>query len=239
MAKLLPPVSLLKEKNPAPVAFSPTDISGLKLWLKADALGLSDNDPISSFTDFSGTANHATATLTERPTFKTSIINGLPVARFDGSNDNLVFTSVAGANSTFVVGKINVAPASLSAYAVFIIYSTADSGRLCARISTTNWGTFLSSAADLSAGELLVSGTPVLLEMTSSSGGGTKLYRNGSLLASNASSSSNGTTAAIGAEIGDTRFLNGDIAEIVVYDTVLSAPNRVLVENFLMDKYAL
>lgn len=70
-------------------AFSPSDVAGLVAWWDASALtGLSDGDPISSFTDLSGGGFHATAALSShRPTYKTGIQNGLPVARFDGSDD--------------------------------------------------------------------------------------------------------------------------------------------------------
>ena len=42
----------------APSAFSPTDLSGLLGWWKADALGLSDGATVTSWTDSSGNARH-------------------------------------------------------------------------------------------------------------------------------------------------------------------------------------
>jgi hypothetical protein len=77
-------------------AFSPTDLTGLKLWYKPRALSLSDNDPISTNTDYSGNTWDATAVTTARPTFKTNIVNGLAIARYDGSAN--VMTVSSGAN---------------------------------------------------------------------------------------------------------------------------------------------
>src|SRR6185295_5448090 len=65
--------------------FLPTDISGLQVWLKADAIvGLSDNDPVSTWSDGSGQSHDATGVTTTRPLFKTGILAGKAVVRFDG-----------------------------------------------------------------------------------------------------------------------------------------------------------
>ncbi|MCA1590977.1 MAG: hypothetical protein LC734_11470, partial [Acidobacteria bacterium] len=71
--------------------FSPASISGLQLWLKADALaGLADGTAVSSWTDSSGNGRAAAqASGTLQPLYKTAIVNSLPVVRFDGSNDFL------------------------------------------------------------------------------------------------------------------------------------------------------
>src|SRR4051812_19518760 len=71
-------------------AFAPTDISGLKLWLKADSLSLNDGDAVTTWTDSSGNSNTASqGTAANKPTYKTAVLNALPVVRFDGSNDYL------------------------------------------------------------------------------------------------------------------------------------------------------
>lgn len=51
--------------------------------------GLSDGDPVSTWSDRSGSGNNATQTGTARPTFETAEQGGQPVIRFDGSNDYL------------------------------------------------------------------------------------------------------------------------------------------------------
>lgn len=64
---------------------------GLALWLKADAItGLADNDPIATWPDSSGNGHDMTQpTGGIQPIFRTNIINGLPVARFDGAGDRM------------------------------------------------------------------------------------------------------------------------------------------------------
>ena len=65
--------------------------SSLRLWLRADSLALSNGADIANWNDESGTANHmAQATVGQRPIFRTSIVNGYPVARFtDGANSTM------------------------------------------------------------------------------------------------------------------------------------------------------
>ncbi len=63
----------------------------LRLWLRADSLALSDGADIANWNDESGTANHmAQATVGQRPIFRSSIVNGYPVARFtDAANSTM------------------------------------------------------------------------------------------------------------------------------------------------------
>jgi len=78
-------------------AFSPTDIPGCVLWVKADAIAGNDGDIVSSWTDLSGSNNPPVqANASYQPTFRTNAINGLPVVRFDG--DDLLQTATSFGN---------------------------------------------------------------------------------------------------------------------------------------------
>ena len=59
-------------------------VSGLRQWIKARGLSLSDGDPVSSATDASGNGFHGTASGSQRPIFRTNILNGQPAFEFDG-----------------------------------------------------------------------------------------------------------------------------------------------------------
>lgn len=71
--------------------------SGLHFWLKADALVLSNGDPVGSWADVSGNNNGTfTASGASRPTYQTGIINSLPAVYFSGSGpQNLAIGSNA------------------------------------------------------------------------------------------------------------------------------------------------
>src|ERR1041384_5965794 len=86
-------------------AFNPLSIAGCKLWLKADVLTLNDGDAVSTWTDSSANLTDATQTGTNRPTFKTNIVNGKPVCRFASASAQRMLWSSSTYNgiSIFVV----------------------------------------------------------------------------------------------------------------------------------------
>lgn len=228
--------------TPTPTPVSPTDIAGLKLWLKADSLGLSDGAAVDTWTDYSGTSNSATSTGSQRPIFKTAIINGLAVVRFDGSDDLMSFPNdPLGVTTTFTVMQLNAPPSNQTTYAPLVITGSNTPGlRILARTSTTNWGTYTGS--DLDSGENLVSGTPALLEMSTTTTG-TILYRDGVQKATSGARAMGDALGVnyIGAEPQDKGggFVNADIAEVVIYEVVLSTENRQAIEDYLGTKYGI
>jgi len=79
---------------------SPSNYANLKLWLKADSLGLSDNTQVSSWLDQSGNSNDASqGTSGNQPIFKTNIFGTLPSVRFDNSNDYMSLVSAVSSTS--------------------------------------------------------------------------------------------------------------------------------------------
>jgi hypothetical protein len=88
--------------------FSPADIAGLMLWVKADGTlwqddmrttpVTSDSDPVGAWDDESGLGSHLLqATGTKRPLYKTGVQNSLPAVRFDLADDFLRTTANPGA----------------------------------------------------------------------------------------------------------------------------------------------
>jgi hypothetical protein len=76
-----------------PPSFTPPTLpdgsANYVMWCEARHLaGLSDNDPVSEFTNQIN-SNHWTGSGSTRPLFKTNVLNGEPVLRFDGSDDFL------------------------------------------------------------------------------------------------------------------------------------------------------
>lgn len=68
----------------------PFDISQVKAWYKAGTLTFGNGDPVTKFKDISGNARHLRQSDPAKcPLFVTGVIDGEPVLRFDGSNDEL------------------------------------------------------------------------------------------------------------------------------------------------------
>lgn len=250
-------------------AFSPTDLSGLQLWLKADGTlwqdsartipATADADPVGAWDDASGNGNHVTqATSTKRPTLKLSILNGKPVTRFDGADDALSLTGTA-----LDILK-NVASAS-----IFAVWKAADTGVLQRAISLGSSldDIVLAALGKLATNEHSLRGRKVAADTAIAVSGaamGTgfvlsaavfdwgnsdaSLYKRGILDASTTSFFTDGNTenasavnSAIGSNASGTTgsFLNGDIAEPLIYVPKLSSTNQALVENYLISKYGL
>lgn len=246
--------------------FTPTDISGLKFWVKADSLALSDNDPVSSWTDSSGLGNHATqGTGGAQPTYKTNIQNGLPVIRFDGAGDWLEVsdTSIIGGNSgisVFIVFKQavnNVTKALLTKWdyqtegcfmattylgtigqiEMFVANATNDAG------GNNQYTTDIYPTDDYSVNFYTIS---IVYDGTQAAGDKIKFYLDGALKSSNtngtvpASLTSANSTLKVGRAGGVIDwFFNGDIGEVVLYDSALSNPDRTAVEDYLTTKWGL
>ena len=66
---------------------SPTDISGLAFWVKADSIVSGDGGAIATWEDSSGNGRQASqGTAGNRPTYETGELNGLPVVRFTATD---------------------------------------------------------------------------------------------------------------------------------------------------------
>lgn len=220
--------------------FSPPDIAGLKLWLKADALSLNDGDQVSTWADSSGQGNDVTqATSGKQPIFKTAIIGGKPTVRFDGSNDTLINTtgpSISQPYTLFTTGRW----AGTDFQAAF-----TDGGAglqcHCPYIDSSNRPALFFGSALATSPNSLSANTPYLWSGIGN-GASSILYQNG---ADTTASGNPGTNSLIGfclasnEPAGGTEYLACDISEIIVYDSSLSTGNRQAVEDYIGTKYSI
>ena len=240
-------------QKPGAAAFSPDSVAGLIAWWKADAtlyqesgrttIASADGDPVGSWTDSSPTAGHASAaTSANRPVLKTGIngLNGKPVVRFDGVDDRLLATGVSAATKPFTVLAV-MKPTNFSTERTVI--AASGNGGLEFRFNndgkTAANRQFLAGIGSSTAATS--AGAAVLVGMTYSGAGAFVFRRNG---AADGSGTNNqtfaGTTTVIGFNASGTNgFFLGDMAEILKYDSVLSAPDLAAVEAHLVAKYGL
>lgn len=237
---------------------TPRQFLGLKLWLDASTIsGLVDSDPVTTWTDLSGNGNNATqSTAAAKPTYKTSVINGRPVVRFDGVDDYLTSTGVVSGFAAqdqpltvFTVVKANDISvnralwslgSSVSNYPYLWHYIAATSPNYNATLrddAASATKDFPTSALPYST---VANAVATTLVTTGTSG---SLYVNGTLLNAAADVDvgvSTFTYLGIGAQVRSTdinNFLSGDIAEIVVYNRALTADERQQVERYLGNKW--
>lgn len=245
----------------AAVAWVPSDLAGLVLWLDADVItSLSDGDPVGTWSDQSGNGNDVTqATTAKKPTYKTSIINSLPVVRFDGTDDGLVLAdnlSTATEGTIFVVLQLTAVLADwqtpvtssdeAAATRFWFCRAYHDASSPYIRIRQRN-----DDAADTIDGSTTITAGAVYLQVWQSSGAAYSLRVNGNDETEVVDAGTNsgdwlGDTAdrdnfvvGMAKRSSEGAWLKGDIGEVIVYDTSLSAGDLGDVETYLNNKWSI
>ena len=236
-------IPLLQVLSAGAAPFSPASISGLDLWLKADTLTeLVDGDPVTTWLDSSVAGNNATqANASYRPTYRTAVINGCPVVRFDGTDDRMasarsssgaaqtVFAVVkfAGANQAILGGTDGVSSGGLNWY-------RNGNGKM----EATNQDVALLGTAT----EVVTTTAFHVVALRWHDVGNAIIFRKDGVGDGGASptvSISTGRATSIGRHSGNFAYLNGDVAEIVCYSVGLTDAQMLDVEGYLLSKYAL
>lgn len=208
-------------------------IPGLVSWFDASKItGLNDNDPVTTWDDQSPYSNDAyQSNANNRPLYKTNILNGKPVVRFDGANDLLLLLSsyTGGDNTTVFI----VANTTGNANSLFVANKIAVYGN-----QGGNWAAFTNTA--LLSGVALTS-TFICMTTIFRAANNVEMRTNGGIAVTrtNGIAYQNRGGTAIGADPGGTLAHKGDIAEIIVYNVSLGTVDRSRVESYLMNKYAL
>lgn len=228
--------------NPAPT-FQPGSISGLALWLDASDLSTitASSGAVSQWNDKSGNARHVSqGTASFQPTTGSSTLNGLNVISFDGSNDNLrtsngalqlaTLTCVAliRSNTVFrsLVGVSQEATTHTNPFWRWTIFHN-ETSTMAIRLNGTNVVGFSSAGTDV----------PRILVLDTGVG---DLWLNGirSIDTTGVTLTyPNSTPFIIGSTAANDTALNGYVAEIIIYDKSLSATERTLVSNYLINKW--
>jgi len=220
---------------------------GQRLWLRSDSVEIIGGK-VAQWFDRSGNNNHATqATLASRPARPNSSPNlAIPAIKFDGVDDFLNGTTLTGIQNS-----------SMTAFLLFNGYNQTDNGGLLT-MGTLNQGFGLyrgtyyqkfTMLTNYAANSLVFdipepmpnTGFPFkLYGMTKNFGVSAQLYGNGIM------GSTNSTPTLVGAFTnsnfvisgGPLGKLKGEIAEVMLFDQVLSTAQRNSIESYMMDRYA-
>ena len=214
------------------------------LWLRADKGIHLTGSTVYQWDDQSGNGYNATqATLINQPLFVPNAINDKPILRFDGANRFLLIS-----NSAVPIDKHTI-------FIVFKTYNTSSQSIFGIWYSKPGWNFVLSSGVYtyiIDKSSAYITGTaPTIgannLFSLTFDGSNVKSYNSGSLIQNDSSIyssvySNTSDALAIGIAtngVSTADPFNGDIAEIVIYNTALSDAERITVENYLKNKYAL
>ncbi len=222
---------------------SPIPSSNLKLHLRSDAGVISSSSAVSEWNDLSGNGNNAVqSTSANQPTLVSNSMNGNPVIRFNGTNSKLTLPTSAtlGIQSNpyemFIVGKSSSSNVQFliacGATEQFEYHLNGSSGARFIPITSTyidegTAGAFTDGNAHIFSARASATGGAVRVDGTD---GGTS---SGNIL------SSNSGALQLGVRSDGTYYLNGDIAEVILYNTNLSTSDRSTVEHYLADRYGI
>ena len=219
---------------------------------------------VARWEDKSGNARHATqGTAGSRPARKTSAQNGLDVIRGDGTDDLLLTAAFSSdlVRSVFVVGVSRETPqadtfACLLGQADSQLGSDGDDAWL---FGTTNGGTggnhdrlrcLIRDSSDTAfvtdfVDTAFVTNSPFLASYINN---GTGVYRYNGTAKTFGTAGLHRTVSKemgilcqpnTGSNPNNQNFWDGDICEIIIYDSALSDTDRAAVENYLLAKWSI
>ncbi|MFC2087832.1 Calx-beta domain-containing protein, partial [Bacteroidota bacterium] len=223
------------------------DTSNNKLWIRAEDLSLSNNDPVASWIDTSGNDNDfSQSTGSLQPSYHTSQINGYPTVRFDGS-DLLTAPDIISGNigrTLFIVTKMNTGGGTYDGLILSLDYPNGGAGSGTAFSVTPEVGLRVSGNKVFNEG--LGTSNYRILTMSLAAGidvTATEIYLDGTAGTESSSSSATINTGSNGTALGYSdhvvEYYNGDISEVIIYNTELNDAQRTIIENYLAAKYNL
>lgn len=219
----------------------------LIVWLNGETLGASAS-PISEWLDSSGNNNHASQIiLTERPLVERPALNGLPAAKFDGSDDSLKFPDgfkdFTQGMTVFAVAKTTSDTPNNGRIVDFGNGATSDNVQLYVQNSPNFRFSVLNGATATNVtGNGITTNTFQLIEARHNGAGTARVLVNGSEKSSNSSMNNIANVSRNGNFLGKgytASFFPGQIAELLIYDRSLSATTCKTIEDYLIAKYAL
>jgi len=223
-----------------------------------------DGTAVALWVDKSGNGRNASqSTAASRPAIKSAFTNGRNVLNFDGSNDTLTVPNSTSAfkflHSTTSTVFIVVQYKAIGTYRSYFTTATSSSNVGYVIYTSTDNTTYLPWMAGGVGGSLVVGNQsaanyidatqPYLVCAASDPTNATLAnratgYKNGTAPYKNNISSVTASTAnstydlAIGSE-GGAYFANVYIAEILAYNSLLTASQRIQVETYLNNKWGL
>jgi len=239
---------VVSQTGPGGVQSSATNM----LWLDANTSVALAGAAVTSWTDRSGNTRVASPNaVANRPTLVLSSVNTNASINFDGTDDELRVPDVAGLDLTAWHWFILVRADVQKNYNAWMVKGD-DNQENYEMLSFNDGNTHTPSrytdgsrSAPSSAGGQVTTTEFNVIEYSYTAGAaavlGRNVFKNGTNIfadAINLTPTVNAMDLYIGNEKATTgRFINGDIAEIILYNAPLNAARRNIVNNYLSAKY--
>ena len=228
-------------------AFIPTNFSGNVIWIDfSDATTLftdaarttlvsTDGASILGVTNLSGSANHAAASASNlSPKYRTNVQNGLSTASFDGTNDFLKMDNLVTATQFTVAGVWRIRGNQT-------VFNSGSNGLNGYQLKATTGCRQITFSGVTDKTDSVISTTAFETWVLAHATGATCLIVNGTTASvGNPTNNPTALTAStiLGAAACTTGNLNGDIGELILYDSALSLEDRQSLDSYLNSKWA-
>lgn len=231
--------------------FAPRTVSAsnLKAWFKGNSLSLANGSNVSFWADSSGNSNDV-STASNFPTFLANAKNGFPAVLFPGGVDRSLAKTGGTDLNTTAHTILTVFKPVVAVNIVIISIGTGGCGLTDKVFQILNDGTIntgVCNAYSINLSSVLNSNTYYIAAVSSINNTGTPFLfldgtstvgtfsGNGSLTYTNPNSN-----MAIGKRaVDNSSFFNGEIAEVLYYNTNLSVANTQTLICYLSKKYAI
>lgn len=212
--------------------------AGLHLWLRADAGVTQSGGRISSWIDQSGNGRNASmATPSRQPFYIPGALNGTPVVRFTGAESMYLDVFAQPSRfSVFIVGKNNKTSESFS----MILGPGGNAPNNQLRWENGSQALFVGTGNNFPVTTSSIGNTRVYHALSALYNGSTMIvYRDGNAMSSRGLVTSGPWILASVGSYYSQEFMQGDLAEVVIYDRALSEGERASVNTYLRGKYGL
>lgn len=231
--------------------FTPAHVSGLVLWLRGDRGLFTDTagttpvatagDAVALWKDQSGLGNnYSQSTSGNRPAWQTSVVNSQHIVRFDGSNDTLTGPSFSSltAGEIFAVVKNDTDPPVIAKSGLWEFGTDANPSHYPFTDSII-YDSFGTTARKKTVNPAPALTSPRLYNVVSRSGEWTSFLDGTQIFTTATNTVGFPTTTYIGSNPTPDRFLDGDIAEVILYNKKLSAAEKTNVKAYIAARYGL
>lgn len=219
------------------------------IWVKADEIpALLDNDLVTSWPDFSGNSNNLDQpSASFQPIFKTGILNGNPVVRFNKAASRLRKTSFSSPTTALTAIYVN---SNADSDDGIISYASSSSANDFLLFNSSNIQFWINNVSASSGVSVNNSAFHIVNASWQSSNGSTVVWKDGtksftSTLRTGGTITSGGSIAlaheqdAIDGNYEASQVHEGDFAEVILFNTYINDAQHIIIANYLAAKYNL
>ena len=212
--------------------------AGVVMHLEADSLGLADGASVGTWSDISGYGNDASQAIADaQPVYVASStsFNDHATVSFDGIDDWMDLADVVSVDSftMFLAGKLNENGRDQYFVSGYSADFGGDNRFRIAEYSWSNYMKFRVGGTDMTSTVKAKDTDVHIFAMNSEA----KIWHDSEAAGEQANDKSTTPDIKIGSIYGTSGFLNGEIAEVIIYDEILDASTVDQINADLAAKY--